>query len=232
MRGQCNSPEQGNAMEDKRFWQRFAKLYGPIMAKSSARLYRDICDRIRPELNREMNVLELACGTGQLSFPLSGRVRLWEATDFSEAMIAEAKKKNTSRHLYFSVQDATTLPYATESFDAVVISNALHIMPHPEKALSEIWRVLKPEGVLFAPTFVHGESRGFRLRVKLMELAGFRTYHKWNGEEFASFVSGHGFRILHREPLGGSLAPLCYLAAKKNAGAKRTLLRRGAGMGI
>ena len=200
--------------DNKSFWQRFAKLYSPIMEKSSARLYRDICDRIRPELNRQMNVLELACGTGQLSYPLSGRVRLWEATDFSEAMIAEAKKNNTSRRLHFSVQDATALPYAPESFDAVVISNALHIMPHPEKALSEIRRVLKPGGALFAPTFIHGESAGFRLRVKLMELAGFHTYHKWNAEEFSAFVAEHGFAVIHQETLGGSLAPLCYLAAR------------------
>lgn len=201
--------------DNKSFWQRFAKLYSPIMEKSSARLYRDICDRICPDLNREMNVLELACGTGQLSYPLSGRVRLWEATDFSEAMIAEAKKKNTSRRLHFSVQDATALPYATGSFDAVVISNALHIMPHPEKALSEIWRVLKPDGLLFAPTFVHGESTGFRPRVKLMELAGFHTYHKWNAEEFTAFIERYDFEVIHQETLGGSLAPLSYLAARK-----------------
>lgn len=201
--------------DNKGFWQRFAKRYSPIMEKSSARLYRDICDRIRPELNREMNVLELACGTGQLSYPLSGRVRLWEATDFSDAMIAEAKKKNTSRRLHFSVQDAMALPYAPESFDAVVISNALHIMPHPEKALSEIRRVLKPDGLLFAPTFVHGESPGFRLRVKLMELAGFHTYHKWSTEEFIVFISAQGFEVLHQETLSGSLAPLCCLTARE-----------------
>ncbi len=199
--------------DNKSFWQRFAKLYGPIMEKSSSRLYRGICGRIRPKLNRKMNMLELACGTGQISFPLSGMVRLWEATDFSEAMIAEAKKRNTSRRLHFSVQDATALPYAPESFDAVVISNALHIMPHPEKALSEIRRVLKSDGLLFAPTFVHGESTGLRLRVKLMELAGFHTYHKWNAEEFSDFISGHGFEVIHQETLGGSLAPLCYLTA-------------------
>lgn len=201
--------------DNKSFWQRFAKLYSPIMEKSSARLYRDICDRIRPNLNREMNVLELACGTGQLSYPLSGRVRLWETTDFSDAMIVEAKKRNTSRRLHFSVQDATALPYAPESFDAVVISNALHIMPHPEKALSEIWRVLKPGGLLFAPTFIHGESTGFRLRVKLMELAGFHTYHKWNAEEFTAFIARYGFEVIHQETLGGSVAPLSYLAARK-----------------
>ncbi len=201
--------------DNKIFWQRFAWAYGPIMEKSSARLYRDICDRIRPELNRDMNVLELACGTGQISFSLSGRVRLWEATDFSEAMIAEAKKKNTSRRLYFSVQDATALPYATESFDAVVISNALHIMPHPEKALSEIRRVLKPNGLLFAPTFVHGEGTGFRARVRLMELVGFRTYHKWDAGAFVEYLSDHGFAIFDQTVLGGSLAPLCCAAAKK-----------------
>lgn len=200
---------------NKSFWQRFAWAYDPVVKKSSARLYRDICDRIRPELNRQMNVLELACGTGQLSYPLSGCVHLWEATDFSEAMIAEAKKRSISRNLHFSVQDATALPYAPESFDAVVISNALHIMPCPEKALSEIWRVLKPEGLLFAPTFVHGESRGFRLRVRLMELAGFHTFHKWNAEDFSAFIAGAGFGVIHQETLGGKIAPLCYLAARR-----------------
>ncbi len=162
-----------------------------------------------------MNVLELACGTGQISFSLSGRVRLWEATDFSEAMIAEAKKKNTSRRLHFSVQDATALPYAPKSFDAMVISNALHIMPHPEKALSEIRRVLKPDGVLSAPTFVHGESRGFRLRVRIMELAGFYTYHKWDAAEFVEYLSANGFTVFDQAVLGSSLAPLCCAAAKK-----------------
>jgi len=201
--------------DNKNFWQQVAKLYRPIMEKSNARLYGNICDRIRPNLDREMNVLELACGTGQLSYPLSEGIRFWEATDFSEAMITEAKKRNSSRRLHFSVQDATALPYVPESFDAVVISNALHIMPHPEKALSEIRRVLRTNGLLFAPTFVHGESTGFHLRVKLLELAGFRTYHKWNAEGFSAFIAGHGFAVLHQEMLGDSLAPLCYLTARK-----------------
>ncbi len=201
--------------DNKDFWQRYAKLYGPVMEKSGARLYRDVCDRIRPYLSREMNVLELACGSGQLSCPLAGRVRLWEATDRSPAMIAEAKKKNNSSRLYFSVQDATALPYAPESFDAVVIANALHIMPDPDKAMAEIRRVLKPEGLLFAPTFVHGEGTGFRVRARLMKLAGFRTYHEWDAEAFAAYLSSNGFAVFDQTVLGGSLAPLCFAAAKK-----------------
>lgn len=45
------------------FWQRMARHYTTVMGRS-APLYREVCSRIRPHLNRDMNVLELACGTG------------------------------------------------------------------------------------------------------------------------------------------------------------------------
>ena len=56
--------------------------------------------------------------------------------------------KNAGRYdrlakLHFSVQDMFRLPYADRSFDVVIVSNALHIVPQPEKALAEIQRVLK-----------------------------------------------------------------------------------------
>ena len=200
------------AGDNKEFWQRTAKSYGSFM-KHSWKLYDTICERIRPGLTREMNVLELACGSGQLSFRLAGRVRLWEATDFSENMIVEARKKPRSSRLHFSVQDATALLYAPDSFDAVVISNALHIMPRPELALAEIRRVLKPNGILYAPTFVHGRGTWFRLRTRLLTLAGFKVYSKWTAEGFERFVSVHNFQIRQAALLGGSLAPLCYLEA-------------------
>lgn len=200
--------------DNKQFWQRFARPYAPFM-KSNKELYADICKSIVPYLNKNMEVLELACGTGQLSFSLSPKVRLWEATDFSEAMIAEAKRKSGSLRLHFSVQDATSLPYSNDSFDAIVISNALHIMPHPENALSEIKRVLKPEGIMFAPTFVHGEGVGFRIRTKLLELVGFHAYYKWNETEFIDYLEENGFSVTETKMLGSNIAPLCFAAANK-----------------
>ena len=53
------------------------------------------------------------------------------------------------------------LSYADRSFDAVIVSNALHIVPQPEKALAEIRRVLKDDGVLIAPTFTHAGNSFF-----------------------------------------------------------------------
>ena len=94
-------------------------------------------------------------------------------------MIAQAKLKPRGAGLHFSVQDATSLPYADETFDAVLIANALHIMPRPEKALAEIYRVLKPGGQLFAPTFVHGEVPRTRLRMLAMRCAGLQIYNSW-----------------------------------------------------
>ena len=206
-----NGPGDGN----KAFWQRFAGLYGPVMERSSGRLYAEVCRRLRGGLSRDMNVLEVACGTGQLSRALSSQVRLWEATDFSEAMIAEARKAPHSARLHFSVQNAEALPYGPESFDAVVIANALHVMPHPEQVLAELYRVLKPEGLLFAPTFVHRERRGLSPAMKLMELAGFRTYHSWSGDELTAFISAHGFSVVEQALLQGGLAPLCCVTARR-----------------
>ena len=205
---------------NKGFWDRWAGRYDGAMA-GSAGLYAQIANRIIKSLNRDMSVLELACGTGLLSERLAGSVKLLEATDFSEAMIRQAKAKSYSSRLHFSVQDATALPYAAHSFDAVVIANALHIMPRPELALAEIRRVLKPGGTLYAPTFVHGRGAGFRLRARLMALAGFKVYSKWSAEEFAAYISGCGFEVTQRSRLGSKIAPLCYLEAVSPANGGR-----------
>ena len=190
------------------FWQRIAGIYGGMMHRS-APLYEEICHCIRPYLTEEMEVLELACGTGQLSFPLAGSVRRWEATDFSPNMIAQAEKRAVPAPLHFAVRDATDLPYAPESFDAVVIANALHIMPNPDSALAEIRRVLRPSGWLFAPTFVHGGGALARLRTGIMELTGFRAYHRWSGESFAAYLTRQGFQVKESPMLGGRTLPLC-----------------------
>lgn len=198
----------------KQFWDRWSSIYDRFM-NSNERLYDEMAVKMKASLNRDMVVLELACGTGLISRRIVGSVKSLEATDYSEKMIAEAKKNVHSVRAHFSVQDAASLFYAPESFDAVVIANALHIVPEPQKVLAEIDRVLKPGGLLLAPTFVHGEGLGFRIRTGLMKLAGFRVCHKWSADEFAAFISEHGFSVTQQTVMGSSIAPLCYLAARK-----------------
>ena len=191
--------------DNKGFWNRWAKRYDFAMS-GDGRTYAQIVSRMKKVLSKDMAVLELACGTGLLSVRIAGSVKLLEATDFSEEMIRQAKAKAHSSRLHFSVQDATNLPYTPGTFDAVVISNALHIMPEPEKALAEIRRVLKQDGILFAPTFTAAESLLGRTRIHIMELSGFRVFHRWTPQEYLRFLQDNGFAVTDREVLGGVLA--------------------------
>ena len=186
--------------DNKKFWSRWAARYDRAMSGSS-KLYKNILSNMKQTLNRNMTVLELACGTGLLSVKIAPMVKHLEATDFSEEMIVEAKKKTHSSKLHFSVQDATQLPYAPETFDAVIISNALHIMPDPKTALDNIRRVLRDNGIMIAPIFTAAGSFGGRLRIRIMEMSGFHVFHKWVPEEYLSFLNDSGFIVTnHTEP--------------------------------
>ena len=199
---------------EMRFWERFARMYGRVMNKSSA-LYNKICQRMEPQLNSTQTVLELACGTGQLSLPLAAKTARWEATDFSPAMIREAERQAAPEQLHFSVQDAAALPYEDGSFDVAVISNALHVIPQPEKVLQEIHRVLKPGGILFAPTFLWTENFLASIRLAVLSAAGFKMYSRWSEGEFLMFIQKQGFMISEHALIEEGSVPLCYLRAQK-----------------
>ena len=157
-------------------------------------------------------VLELACGSGQLTLPLHRLAGYWEATDFSEPMAAETARRCPG--VKTAVQDATALTYPDGSFNRVILANALHIMPEPAKALAEIRRVLTEDGILLAPTFVY-EGKVNRLRMKLTSLVGFRTYAHWTLTELGEFLEGQGFRVLESRLLPGSPLPEGFAAAAK-----------------
>ena len=139
--------------ERKNFWDRNAGRYDRFMRKDQA-AYEKIYALLRPVVKAK-TVLELASGTGLIAKNIVNAAAHIEATDASVEMIVEARRDNHSAKLHFSVQDMFRLPYANQSFDVVIVSNALHIVPQPEKALAEIRRVLKDDGTLIAPTFTH-----------------------------------------------------------------------------
>lgn len=157
--------------EHKNFWDKNAGRYDRFMRKDRA-AYDEMYELIRPVV-RHKTVLELATGTGLIAKHIVNAAAHIEATDASAEMIAEAKRDTRSAKLHFSVQDMFCLPYAEESFDVVIVSNALHIVPQPEKALQEIKRVLKDDGTLIAPTFTHaGNLFSGKVRAFFYEACG------------------------------------------------------------
>ena len=200
--------------EHKSFWDRNAGRYDRFMRKDRA-AYDEIYELIRP-IVRHKTVLELATGTGLIAKHIVNAAAHIEATDASAEMIAEAKRDNRSAKLHFSVQDMFRLPYADKSFDVVIVSNTLHIVPQPEKALAEIRRVLKDDGVLIAPTFTHaGNSFTGKVRAFFMKLAGFPLHSRWTSEEYLSFLRQNGWTVQKSVVLKASF-PLTYTECVKS----------------
>ena len=201
--------------KSENFWNRNAKRYDRFMRKDRA-AYEKLYELIRPVV-KVRTVLELAAGTGLIAKNIVRAASHIEVTDASEEMIAEAKRNNRSAKLHFSVRDMFCLPYADKSFDVVIVSNALHIVPQPEKALAEIRRVLKDDGVLIAPTFTHGNGtlRG-RIKLFFMKLAGFPLNSRWSSADYLTFLRQNGWTVRKSAVLKGSF-PLTYAECVKPA---------------
>ena len=198
------------------FWDKNAGRYDRFMRKDAAaydRLYELLCPVVR-----QKTVLELATGTGLIAKHIVRYADHIEATDASQEMIEQAKQGVKSAKLYFSVQDMFHLPYADQSFDVVIVVNALHIVPEPEKALSEIRRVLKDDGVLVAPTFTHADNAFFgKVKAFFMRLAGFPLHSKWTSHEYLAFLRENGWTVQKSTVLKASF-PLAYAECVKSEG--------------
>ena len=97
-------------------------------------------------------VIDVACGTGLVSFPVATLVGSSGAVlgvDISERMIEIARKSAAERgidHARFERMDAEDLQVADSSFDVGICSLGLMYVPDPSKALQEVHRVLEPGG--------------------------------------------------------------------------------------
>ncbi len=106
-------------------------------------------------------ILELGCGTGRLWRENLNRIPPnWSITlsDSSTGMLEKASQNlaQANNKFQFELFDAHTIPFENESFDAVVANHMFYHVADLQRTLSEIKRVLKPSGQLYAAT--NGES--------------------------------------------------------------------------
>lgn len=95
--------------------------------------------------------LDLCCGTGDVAIALRAAGAEVIGCDFSEPMLAVARKRAPS--ILFTEGDALNLPFPNESFNLVTISYGLRNLAHFERGLREMLRVLKPNGRLLILDF-------------------------------------------------------------------------------
>ena len=191
----------------KNIWDLYAPIYKMAM-KSDEKIYEFMYDRI-PKVIDGLYVLEIATGPGLLAKHVAHAANKMIATDYSDCMIAQAKKGDCPENLTFEVADATNLPFDDNIFDAVIIANALHIIPNPEKALSEIDRVIKPDGILIAPNFIHRHTGiGSRIWSCILKIAGIRFEHQWSEKEYIDFLHSNNWEPVFTKRLDARITML------------------------
>ena len=98
---------------------------------------------------KPLKVLELACGTGEVTNVLLSLGHEVTALDFSEAMLGVARTKHAGNaRIRFVLADAERTMEPDEAYDAVICRHLVWTLTEPEVALADWFRVLKPGGKL------------------------------------------------------------------------------------
>ena len=197
--------------KNENVWDRFAPVYSNFVTGTpgNKRAYETMYRRIRFVV-KDKEVLELATGPGVIAKQVACETKRMTATDYSEKMLAVARRGIVPTNLEFERADASALQYDDESFDVIIIANALHIIPDPEKVLSEIRRVLRKDGLLIAPNFIHDNSKKISgIFTKALSSAGVVFEAKWDAEGYKAFLEANGFEIVQSRQLASTI-PLMY----------------------
>ncbi len=200
--------------EDTELWDDVAGVYG-LKSAINRKTYNKLRELIKEDIEDDMKVLEIATATGDIARDLADSCGYIIASDFSEAMIKKAKSKGTPQNLMWDIQDAACLTYPDESFNAVIIVDALHAVQYPEEILDQAKRVLKKDGILIAPNHIAMGGLAESVKGGTKEFFGFDTYNEWNYEEYIDFIASNGWNILKEEFIAGSVS-MAYVMAEKS----------------
>ncbi|MBK9035276.1 MAG: methyltransferase domain-containing protein [Myxococcales bacterium] len=193
-------PDPGHA-----YWQRHARRYdrstrlldGPL---ACARVLAATAVRGRAQ------VLELAAGTGAFTTAIAPEVGALIATDYADAMVdqlAATVRAAGLANVTCARADLYDLPYADASFDAVVAANVLHLVPDLPRALASLRRVLHPDGVLVAPTYLHRATWRAALLSRVFALTGFPGRRRFDADSLRAALAAGGFEVTRLEIVPG-----------------------------
>ena len=206
--------------QEKKYWDKLSPGYDRFIEKYWSIYQSSLLDKISNDVNVGDTVLEVACGTGLVASKVAEQAYKVYGIDISTPMIDEAEKKMREKDLdnvEFFVEDAYSLHFENDIFNTVICNSALHNMKYPQKALSEIKRVLKPSGRFIGAIVGFGESPKFNILYAILKLfIRLPVFHKFNLDKMADMIRDSGFSIVNKEILKDpqDMMPLLYVLAE------------------
>ena len=136
----------------------------------------------------EDRLLDVGCGSGAAVRAAAGSVDRAVGVDLSQGMIDRARElaRDTS-NVEFSVADAETLPFENASFSALLCTTSFHHYPNPERAVTEMARVLTPAGRIVIADMVSD-----RLTMRLFDQVLRHTQRSHVGCQRSSVIRSSG----------------------------------------
>ncbi len=170
MQNELNAKEAAHARAVREMFSGIAGRYDLLNHVLSLNIDKRWRRKVRAEIqgildNKDAVVLDVACGTGDLSIELNrGSAARVIGTDFCRPMLSVANEKNAAEHLTipYVEGDAMNLSFADDSFDALTIAFGLRNLSNFGAGLRELNRVLKPAGRIVILEFSSPVLPGFR----------------------------------------------------------------------
>ena len=165
------APAEISSERVKDIFSSIAKKYERFNAVSSFGAYKRWLAGMMKQapISADDDVLDIAGGTGDVSFTVAQtkHPRHIQCTDLVNEMLDVARMhhaegKNAGVPIDFEVVDAQNIPYADASYDVITMAYGIRNMPDRERALSEMYRVLKPGGALVCLEFSTPPNRIWR----------------------------------------------------------------------
>ncbi len=199
---------------ERGYWERHAKRYDRstrFLGRPVPRMLQLAAEAVRGRAR----VLEVAAGTGLVTAAIADGVGELIATDYAPGMVKQLEARVRGAGLVnvtCEQADLYGLGFSDGSFDAVVAANVLHLVPDLDGAFASLRRVLRPRGVLVAPTYLHRETLRAAVLSRLFALTGFPGHRRFTGRSLREALEAAGFRIERAETIAGPF-PIGYVEA-------------------
>ena len=118
-------------------------------------------------------VLDIACGEGYGTNLLSKFAKTIAGVDIDNQTVIEAKLKYTAENIQFAQGDTSNIPFPDSTFDVVVSFETIEHHDKHDEMITEIKRVLKPDGVFVISTpdkYVYTDLKGVKNKFHVKEL--------------------------------------------------------------
>lgn len=188
--------------KSKQTFNNQAKVYdSTYYGKHAQKLYDTVLDKVK-NFNCK-KVLDVGCGTGTILSRLSQNENLTLAgVDLSGEMLNIARQKLNEK-VELKIGDSEQLPWRNNSFEAIICTDSFHHYPEPEKVLSEMVRVLGPNGYLIIgdPWMISPFRQISNLTLKYSKDGDYKIYSK---AEISKLLLKSGFNSISWKKVNNS----------------------------